>query len=77
MSKGLMVYASEEHVDYLGASVKTFSVPISAEMAPQFHIVVYHTTSQGELVTDSHTVTVDPFTRHEVGSILRTGGVEK
>lgn len=59
-SKGLLLYSNQEYMDdSTGATVRTFSLPVSAEMAPTFRVVVYHVTEDGEVLADSIALPVD------------------
>ena len=58
-SKGLLLYASQEQLRPPGVSVHTLSLPVSAQMAPTFKVLVYHVTDDGELLSDAITLPVD------------------
>ena len=57
--------------DSSGPTVFTTSVPVSAQMAPSFRLVVYHVTDAGELVTDSVQVPVEGINRGRVSHVIR------
>ena len=67
-SKGLLLYASQEQLRPPGVSVHTLSLPVSAQMAPTFKVLVYHVTDDGELLSDAITLPVDGIgSRHVSG----------
>ena len=70
-SKGLLLYASQEYIAPTGAShtVYTLSLPVSAEMAPSFRVLVYHVTEDGEVLSDAITLPVEG-----IGSGTVSGG---
>ena len=74
MSKNLVIHGDRVPVkDAGGSTVTTTSVPVSAEMAPSFRLVVYHVTDAGELVTDSVQVPVEGINRGRVsGHVTRS-----
>ncbi|GFQ90018.1 pregnancy zone protein, partial [Trichonephila clavata] len=65
VAKGIIVQSGTEKVYGMLHSITTFSVPVSPEMAPVFHIVVYHITSDGEVLTDSVILPVDAINKHK------------
>ena len=58
-SKGLLLYANQEQLKPPGPSVHTLSLPVSAQMAPTFKVLVYHVTEDGEVLSDAITLPVD------------------
>ena len=67
MAKEMILYEGKEVMDKTSrASVKTLSVPVSAEMAPAFKIVVYTITQNNEIISDALTMPVDGISRHKV-----------
>lgn len=59
-----MIYSSG--VEEMPASIKTFAVSLSPEMAPTATIVVYDIAREGEVVADSLTFPVDGISRNNV-----------
>ena len=75
VSKNLVIHGDRVPVeDSSGPTVTTTSVPVSAEMAPSFRLVVYHVTEAGELVTDSVQVPVEGINRGRVSHVDRDAG---
>ncbi|GFT53743.1 CD109 antigen [Nephila pilipes] len=64
VAKGIIVQSGTERVYGMLHSITTFSVPVSPEMAPVFHMVVYHITTDGEVLTDSVILPVDAINKH-------------
>ncbi|XP_035214873.1 CD109 antigen-like isoform X2 [Stegodyphus dumicola] len=65
VAKGIIVQSGTEKVLGMIHSITTFSVPVSPEMAPVFHVVVYHITADGEVLTDSVILPVDAINKHK------------
>ncbi|XP_042896102.1 CD109 antigen isoform X6 [Parasteatoda tepidariorum] len=61
LSKGIVLFSG---VEEMPASIKTFAVPLSSEMAPTASIVVYDIAREGEVVADSLTFSVDGISRN-------------
>ncbi|XP_043206412.1 CD109 antigen-like [Amphibalanus amphitrite] len=71
VSKNLVIHGDRVPVrDSGGPTVTTTSVPVSAEMAPSFRLVVYHVTDAGEVVTDSVQVPVEGINRGRTKLVL-------
>ena len=45
---------------------KSFTVPISSEMAPGFRVLVYHVTQHGEILSDTVFVPVEQLSQQNV-----------
>ncbi|KAG8180373.1 hypothetical protein JTE90_025423 [Oedothorax gibbosus] len=67
MSKGMILFSG---VEEMPASIKTFAVPLSSEMAPTASIVVYDIAREGEVVADSLTFPVDGISRNNFSVTL-------
>ncbi|XP_015919307.1 CD109 antigen [Parasteatoda tepidariorum] len=65
VAKGIIVQTGTEKVMGMLHSITTFSVPVSPEMAPVFHVVVYHITADGEVLTDSVIIPIDALNKHD------------
>lgn len=63
MSKGLILLSGSEVMD---ASIRTFAISVSPEMAPAATIVVYHVSKYTEVVADSLTYPVNGISRNNV-----------
>lgn len=63
MSKGIILLAGDETMQN---SIRTFAVPLSAEMAPAATIVVYQVGRYGDVVADSLTFPVNGISRNNV-----------
>lgn len=63
VSKGIILVASQETTT---SSVYTFSVTLSAEMAPSATIVIYHVGKFGDVLADSLTFPVNGISRNNV-----------
>ncbi|XP_063601843.1 CD109 antigen-like [Penaeus indicus] len=71
MAKEMILYAAKEVLERTSrASVKTVSVPVSSEMAPAFKIIVYTTTPNHDIISDSLTMPVDGISRHKVKLVI-------
>lgn len=66
MSKGIILLAGDETMQN---SIRTFAVPLSAEMAPAATIVVYQVGRYGDVVADSLTFPVNGISRNNVRTI--------
>jgi len=66
VSKGIIVQHGTQILDSTWDLPKTFSVPISSEMAPGFRVLVYLSTPGGEIVSDSVFTPVDHINRHKI-----------
>ena len=60
--KGLVILSGQETVR---AMSYTFSVAVTAEMAPKAHIVVFDVAAQGDVVADRLTIPVDGISRNK------------
>lgn len=67
MSKGIILLAGDETMQN---SIRTFAVPLSAEMAPAATIVVYQVGRYGDVVADSLTFPVNGISRNNVRTIF-------
>ncbi|XP_054721683.1 CD109 antigen-like [Uloborus diversus] len=65
MAKDIIVQSGTENVLGMINSITTFSVPVAPEMAPVFHMVIYHITPDGEVLTDSVILPVDAINQHK------------
>jgi CD109 antigen len=63
MSKGVILLSGSETMD---ATLRTFAIPVSPEMAPAATIVVYHVTKYMEVVADSMTYPCNGISRNNV-----------
>ncbi|XP_037068259.1 CD109 antigen-like [Pollicipes pollicipes] len=71
VSKNLVIHGDRVPVrDASGPAVTTTSLPVSAEMAPSFRLLVYHVTSQGVVVTDAVQVPVEGINRGRTKLVL-------
>jgi len=66
MSKGLILQAGTVDMDNVWSVSKSFSVPVSSEMAPGFRVLVYHLTQHGETLSDEIFVPVQHFSQHKL-----------
>ena len=53
VSKNLILKAGREYASEIHPIVTTFSVVVSSEMAPGFHIIIYTATTDDYLLSDS------------------------
>ena len=53
LSKNLVLTTGREYASDIHAVVTTFSVVVSSEMAPGFHIIIYTATQDDYLLSDS------------------------
>ncbi|RWS29912.1 CD109 antigen-like protein, partial [Leptotrombidium deliense] len=67
LSKGMILMSSREEMP---SSVKTFSVTLSAEMAPSATIVVYDISRNNEVIADSLTFAVNGISRNKFSVTL-------
>lgn len=67
MSKGMILHSATEVTG--GDDVVTMSLAVSSSMAPRFTIVVYATTSDGEVLADALTVPVQVFGKMDVSCV--------
>lgn len=65
-SKGIIVQSGTENALGTIHTITTFSIPVSPEMAPALHTLVYHVTSDGEVLADSIIIPVDAINQHSV-----------
>lgn len=63
MSKGMILLSGQENMQ---ATVRTFSVPLSVEMAPTATVVCYHVGRYGDVSVDSLTFPVNGISRNNV-----------
>ncbi|KAF8776800.1 CD109 antigen like protein [Argiope bruennichi] len=77
IAKGIIVQSGTEKVSGMIHSITTFSVPVSPEMAPVFHMVVYHITNDGEVFTDSVVLPVDAINKRKFSQKFNTPYWEK
>jgi len=63
MSKGIILLSGSENMD---ATIRTFAISVSPEMAPAATIVVYHVSKYNEVVADSLTFPVNGISRNNV-----------
>ncbi|KAF7989441.1 hypothetical protein HCN44_008115 [Aphidius gifuensis] len=61
MSKGMIVLSGQ---DIMQPDIRTFSIPLSPEMAPVATAVVYHVGRYGDVVADSLTIPVNGISRN-------------
>jgi len=65
MSKGIILLNGEEKMQ---TTIRTFTVTLSAEMAPVATVVVYHVGRYGDIVADSLTFPVNGISRNNVSN---------
>lgn len=65
-SKGIVLQSGTETALGIVQTITTFSIPVSAEMAPALHAVVYHVTTEGEVLSDSIILPVDAINQKKV-----------
>lgn len=63
MSKGMILLTGQENMQ---VSVRTFAIPLSAEMAPAATVLVYHVGHYGQVTADSLTFPVNGISRNNV-----------
>ncbi|CAG7785575.1 unnamed protein product, partial [Allacma fusca] len=61
MAKGVILLSNTETMD---ATIRTFAISVSPEMAPAATIVVYHVSKYADVVTDSLTFPVNAISRN-------------
>ena len=66
ISKNLILNSGREHGGQTEKLTSTFSVVVSSEMAPGFHILVYGVTADDYVVTDSAYFPVQAINRHKI-----------
>lgn len=64
-SKGIVLQSGTESALGIIRSITTFSIPVSAEMAPALHAVVYHVTTEGEVLADCIIIPVDAINQQK------------
>ncbi|XP_075233181.1 CD109 antigen-like isoform X2 [Lycorma delicatula] len=74
VSKDQILYTGDRKIkESVGLSVSTLEIPLAAEMAPGFKLIVIHHTKAGEIITDSCFLPVEGFSRYEMEVELNTG----
>lgn len=66
VSKNLILKTGREYASEVHAVVTTFSVVVSSEMAPGFHILIYSVTNDDYLLSDSAYFPVQAINRHKI-----------
>lgn len=66
VSKNLILKSGREYASDIHAVVTTFSVVVSSEMAPGFHIIIYTATVDDYLLSDSSYFPVQAINRHKM-----------
>ena len=66
VSKNLILKSGREYASEVHAVVTTFSVVVSSEMAPGFHIIIYSVTADDYLLSDSAYFPVQAINRHKM-----------
>ena len=66
MSKNLILKSGREYANDVHPVVTTFSVVVSSEMAPGFHIIIHTDTPDDYLLSDSAYFPVQAINRHEM-----------
>ncbi|XP_023330083.1 CD109 antigen [Eurytemora carolleeae] len=66
ISKHIILTRGREFSGSIFSHTYTFSVVVSTEMAPGFHILVYTKTDQDYLITDSRYYPVESINRHKI-----------
>ena len=66
VSKDMILLSGRELGENVHPEVVTFSVAVSSQMAPAFHMLVHAQTSRGEIVSDSVYLPVEAIKRHEI-----------
>ncbi len=66
VSKNLILKSGREYASDIHAVVTTFSVVVSSEMAPGFHIIIYTATPDDYLLSDSAYFPVQAINRHRM-----------
>ncbi|XP_065199641.1 ovostatin-like [Planococcus citri] len=70
-SKNIILQVYEHEIS--SGSLVTFSVPLSGDMAPLFHLIVYSLSNDRVIRSDTVTVPVDGFSRYETTFEVNTG----
>jgi len=65
----MILLAGQENME---PTVRTFSIPLSVEMAPTSTIIIYHVGRYGEVSADSLTFPVNGISRNNVSIISIT-----
>lgn len=65
MAKGIILLTGQENMQN---TIRTFAIPLSADMAPAATIVVYNVERFGEVVADSLTFPVNGISRNNVSN---------
>lgn len=63
MAKGMILLTGQENMQ---ATVRTFAIPLSPEMAPAATVLVYHVGHYGDVTADSLTFPVNGISRNNV-----------
>ena len=67
MTKGVIIHCGREPVTDINVpTVTTFSLPASSEMAPVTKILVWVIAQDGQLISHSVSIPVNPLGKHEV-----------
>lgn len=66
LSKGILLQIQEHDVGR--SSLVSFSIPVSGDMAPLFHVIMYAVSNDHVVRSDAVTVPVDGFSRYEVNA---------
>ncbi|TRY74425.1 hypothetical protein TCAL_00656 [Tigriopus californicus] len=66
VSKNIILKNGREYANDIHAVVTTFSVVVSSEMAPGFHIIIYSVTADDYLLSDSAYYPVQAINRHKI-----------
>ena len=66
ISKNIILKTGREYASDIHAVVTTFSVVVSSEMAPGFHIIIYTNTNDDYLLSDSAYFPVQAINRHKM-----------
>jgi hypothetical protein len=70
MTKGLILSHATEHLPNAWSLPRSFTVVVSPEMVPGFHVFVYGGLKTGEIISDSTFIAVDNFQRHRLSLIV-------
>ncbi|OXA61880.1 Complement C3 [Folsomia candida] len=70
VAKGLILTHSTEFLKNSWSLPRSFTVAVSPEMVPGFHVFVYVGLRTGEVVSDSVFVPVDNFQRHKLSLVV-------
>lgn len=69
ISKGQVVASGE--IPMMSSRRKTFSVPITTEMAPKARLIVHYVREDGEIVTDALTFNIDGTFKNKVNRYVK------